>query len=110
MREFTRVITMLFATIMASSVIAGTLHPDLVGKLQSSAEDDLIRIFISMENQADFSWLMSNTAALSRQEARSGDEVTGLNQRGPFCTIPALLWSDPSFGAYSNEDLQCQST
>ena len=25
------------------------------------------------------------------QEARSGDEITGLNQSGPFCTIPALL-------------------
>jgi serine protease AprX len=70
MREFTRAITLLVATIMAGTVIAGTLHPDLVGKLQSSGDTDLIRIFITLEDQADFSWLMSNTEALSKQEAR----------------------------------------
>lgn len=62
MRDLTRIITLLLALTVTCTVTAGTLHPDLVGKLQSSAEDDLIRILIILENQADFNWLMSNTA------------------------------------------------
>ena len=51
-------------------VMAGTLTPELIAKINSSPESELIPIMITMETQGDFGWMAVATDGLSKQEAR----------------------------------------
>ncbi len=68
MRKLALAVMLVFsATVMAYS---GTLHPDLIQKLNESQDDELIRVMVTMEAQADFQQLVDATANLTKPEIR----------------------------------------
>jgi len=67
MRKFTLI---LLAFCLAGSALAATLTPDLVTKLNNSTDNDLIRIIVTMQEQAEFDWMMDATANMSKAERR----------------------------------------
>lgn len=70
MKKMTHLI--LWITIFAfSTVSAGEIvHPELAQKLNQSKEDELVRILITMQEQADYNQLMIATAGLTKGETR----------------------------------------
>jgi serine protease AprX len=64
------VLAFLIVSLSASLALSSTLNPELVDKLNSSADNELIRFVITMEVQGDFDWLMTATEGLSKSEAR----------------------------------------
>lgn len=61
----------LLIMVLSGMTMASTLSPDLVAKINASSEDEMIRILITMEEQADFNWLMSATTGMTKQDARA---------------------------------------
>jgi subtilisin family serine protease len=55
---------------LAGSAWATTFTPDLLDKLPSSSNNEMIRILITMEEQADANWMFSMTAGMNRLEKR----------------------------------------
>ena len=60
----------LIVSLSASLALSNVLHPDLENKLNSSADNELIRFMITMEVQGDFDWLITATNGLDKVEAR----------------------------------------
>ncbi|MBU0517582.1 S8 family serine peptidase [bacterium] len=67
MRKVTIILLVLSLT---GSAFAVTFTPELVTKLNSSADNELIRILITMEEQAEFAWMVDMTAHMSKSAKR----------------------------------------
>ncbi|RJP79800.1 MAG: hypothetical protein C4524_04545, partial [Candidatus Zixiibacteriota bacterium] len=73
----------LLVLILAGSAGAATITPDLADKLASSPADEMIRVMVTMEEQADAAWMTAVTEPMSKPERRQFvvDHLNGLAAR-----------------------------
>jgi subtilisin family serine protease len=62
---------LLLSLSLAGSALATTFTPELVEKLNGSSDNELIRILITFEEQAQFNWLVEQTARMNKAERRA---------------------------------------
>ncbi len=88
---------------LAGSTLATTFTPDLVGKLNVSSENELIRILITMQEQANFNWMVANTTRMNKLEKRQF-VVNHLNQMAEItqADVKAYLEDWESSGKVKN--------
>ena len=55
---------------LAGTAFATTFTADLADKLNTSPKNELIRVLITMEEQADFDWMIAATATKTKMERR----------------------------------------
>jgi subtilisin family serine protease len=68
---------------LTGTALATTFTPDLVNRLNTSSDQDMIRILITMEEQADTDWMFAMTANMNKSEKRQF-VVNHLNQLADY--------------------------
>ncbi|RJP78826.1 MAG: T9SS C-terminal target domain-containing protein [Candidatus Zixiibacteriota bacterium] len=63
--------TVFLLAVLAGTAAAGAITPALQDRLNSSAGNELIRILITMEEQADYHWMMQQTEGLDKRATRA---------------------------------------
>jgi len=69
----------LVALSLAGSALAATFTPDLVNKLATTSDQEMIRVLITMNEQADVNWMTAMTAGMPKLDKRQF-VVNHLNQ------------------------------
>ncbi|MCX6640278.1 MAG: S8 family serine peptidase [bacterium] len=82
---------MLLILSLAGSAWATTFTPELVTKLNTSSDNELIRVLITMDQQADFNWMVATTAQMSKMERRQF-VVNHLNQLAEISQIDVMAY------------------
>ncbi|MFH1861660.1 MAG: S8 family serine peptidase, partial [bacterium] len=88
-----KLMLLLLALSLMSSAGATSFTPELVEKLATSTDNELIQIMIVMEDQADFDWMVATTAGMNKLERRQF-VVNHLNQIAEASQTDVLAYLD----------------